>query len=112
MAVHGTLKGGLYEKIYENSLCIELTDLRIPYSQQEEFRVNYKNQFVGKLIPDLIVDHKVIVDTKSVEKINGNYISQMLSYLSITELEIGLIINFRNQSLEFKRISKLKDYYK
>ena len=112
MTVHGTLKGGLYEKIYENALCIELAEMGLSFAQQEEFEVHYKNQFVGKLIPDLIVENKVIVDTKSTESINGNHISQMLSYLSITGLEIGLIINFKNQSLKFKRISKLKDYRK
>lgn len=110
MTVHRELKGGLNEKIYENALCIELQHQNIPYSQQTEFPVQYRGNEVGKLIPDLLVHNNVIVEAKSVDCLNGAHYSQILSYLAITGLEVGLLINFRNQSLEFKRVSNLNNY--
>ena len=112
MTVHRELKGGLNEKIYENALCIELEHQNIPFSQQTEFPVHYRGNEVGKLIPDLLVSNNVIVEAKSVDGLNGAHYSQILSYLAITGLEVGILINFKNQSLEFKRVSKLNNYPK
>jgi GxxExxY protein len=106
MQVHSTLKSGLLEKIYENALCVELAYSEILFSQQESFAVHYRDKFVGKLVPDLIVEGKVIVDTKCVSELDSNHVAQMLSYLAVTGLEVGLLINFRNKSLEFRRIAK------
>ncbi|MFC4991790.1 GxxExxY protein [Rubritalea tangerina] len=106
MRVHSVLKSGLVEKIYENALCVELAHMGIAYSQQQAFQVHYREQLVGKLVPDLLVASVVIVDTKCVSELNSNHVSQMLSYLSVTGMEVGLVINFRNKSLEFKRIAR------
>jgi len=110
MSVHNSLKNGLKENIYENAVCVELLHLNIQYNQQKAFPVHYREKLVGKLIPDLIAENAVIVDAKCVEAISAEHISQMLGYLTITGLEIGLIINFNHRSLEVKRIAKLKNY--
>lgn len=106
--VHRTLRNGLVEKIYKNSLCLEFAAQRIAFSQQSEYPVFYRSKIVGKLIPDLIVDDKVVVDTKVVENFTNNHISQILSYLNITGLEVGLLLNFKHSSLGIKRIAKFK----
>jgi len=108
--VHNTLKNGLNEKIYENSLCVEFPHRNIFFSQQAQFPVSYRNKPVGKLIPDLIVAENVIVDTKVVEDFNASHTSQILSYLNITGLEVGLLLNFKHASLKIKRITKLNNY--
>jgi GxxExxY protein len=105
MEVHRDLRNGLDEKLYENALCIEFADQGIYFDQQKVHTVFYKNRPIGNLIPDLIVDHSVIVDTKVVEAFNDAHISQMIGYLKITGLKVGLLINFKHASLKVKRIT-------
>lgn len=105
MTVHRTLGPGLDEKIYENSLAIELAEQQICFSQQEIFPVRYRGRYVGKLITDLIVDSKIIVETKVADHIVDVHIAQVLSYLSITGLQVGIILNFKPASLTIKRIA-------
>ena len=85
MAVHRAMGPGLDEKIYENSMCIELAELGIAFSQQDQFPAFYKNHFVGKLITDLIVANKIILELKVADSISETHIAQALSYLTITK---------------------------
>ena len=105
MEVHRELRNGLDKKIHENALCIEFADMGIHFDQQKSHLVFYKQRPVGKLIPDLIVDNFVIVDTKVVDAFNDAHISQMIGYLKITGLQVGLLINFKHASLKVKRIT-------
>lgn len=89
MKVHRTLKPGLDEKLYENALVIELTKLGHRVDQQKSFEVRYDGQLIGQLIPDLVVDSELIVDTKVVVAFNDAHFAQMLGYLNITGFEIG-----------------------
>lgn len=66
--------------------------------------MTYKGVLVGKYVPDLIVAGKVVVDTKVIDHIGDHEIGQMLNYLKITGLKLGLIINFKKARLERKRI--------
>ncbi len=104
MRVLNELKPGLDEKIYENALVVELQELGIPIEQQRRVDVRYKGQHVGLLIPDLIVGGQIIVDTKVVSVFNESHVAQMIGYLAITGLELGLLINFKNSKLEWKRV--------
>lgn len=104
MEVLNTLGHGLHEKPYENSLVVEFQKNGIQYSQQQRFNVLYKDVMVGEYIPDLIVDNKIVVDTKVIEKITDHEIGQMINYLKITKLRVGLIINFKYARLEWKRV--------
>jgi GxxExxY protein len=96
---------GLHEKIYENALVVEFELRDITYSQQEEFDVLYKTVPVGKYVPDLISHEKIVVDTKTIEKITEHERGKMLNYLKITGLKVGLIINFKHSKLEWKRVA-------
>lgn len=104
MEVLNELGHGLNEKPYENSLVIEFGLQAIPYRQQPRFNVEYKNVVVGEYIPDLICFDAIVVDTKTIEKITGHEIGQMLNYLKITGLRLGLILNFKHAKLEWKRV--------
>lgn len=66
--------------------------------------MHYRGHFIGKLIPDLIVDGMVIADPKVVTTFNETHIAQMLGYLNITGLEVALLLNFKNAKLEWKRV--------
>ena len=98
------LKPGLDEKLYENALIIELAASGHAVEQQREYPVYYKSHFIGKLVPDLIVDGAVIADPKVVTAFNDTHIAQMLGYLNITGLEVALLLNFKEAMLTWKRV--------
>jgi len=95
---------GLHEKPYENALAVEFNHRGIFFEQQRSFPVLWRNVKVGEYIPDLIAYGKVIVDTKTIDRITDIERGQMLNYLRITGLPVGLIINFKKSKLEWERI--------
>ena len=95
---------GLHEKIYENCLCVELRLRNISYNQQERHQVLYKGGLIREYIPDLVVQHKLIVDTKTIDRITDHERGQMLNYLRITTLPVGIILNFKHARLEWERL--------
>ena len=104
MAVLNELRPGLDEKLHENALVIELVARGHTVDQQREFPVSYRGHFIGKLVPDLIVDGRVIADPKVVTAFNDTHIAQMLGYLNITDLEVALLLNFKEARLNWKRV--------
>ena len=104
MAVLNELKPGLDEKLYENALIIELVARGHVVEQQCEHPVHYRGHFIGKLVPDLIVDGKVIADPKVVSAFSDTHMAQMLGYLNITGLEVALLLNFKESKLNWKRV--------
>jgi GxxExxY protein len=95
---------GLNEKIYENSLTVLFKLNNIVFDQQRRFPVHFRGVEVGEFVPDLIAFGSVIVDTKVIDRITDHERGQMLNYLRITKLRIGLILNFKNARLEFERV--------
>jgi GxxExxY protein len=95
---------GLNEKCYENALVVEFRLRAISFSQQRQFEVLYKNERVGLFVPDLIAYDQVIVDAKVIDRITDVERGQMLNYLRITKLRVGLILNFKHAKLEWERI--------
>ena len=104
MEVLNGLRPGLDEKIYENSLVLELIAQGHQVEQQRRFPVHYRGHLVGTLIPDIFVDEKVIVDPKVVEAFTNDHIARMLGYLAISELELALLLNFKFAKLRWKRV--------
>ena len=104
MEVLNGLRPGLDEKIYENSLVLELIAQGHQVEQQRRFPVHYRGHLVGTLIPDILVDEKVIVDPKVVEAFTNDHIAQMIGYLAISELELALLLNFKFAKLRWKRV--------
>lgn len=102
--VHRVLGHGLNEKPYENALVRELNLRGIAYEQQPRYPVEYKGICVGEFIPDLVVLGVIVVDTKTIDRITDQEIGQMLNYLRITGLRVGLIINFKRRRLETRRV--------
>jgi GxxExxY protein len=75
-----------------------------PFRQQPTFDVLYKRQKVGVLIPDLIAFNSIVVDTKVIDRITDHERGLMLNYLRITNLRVGVILNFKHRRLEWERI--------
>jgi GxxExxY protein len=106
IAVHQELRPGLDEKLYERALCIELAERNIYFEQQPKYEVRYKAHFLGHLIPDLVVEKTLIVDAKCVESFTSLHEAQMIGYLSITGLDVALLLNFKSWPLGKKRITR------
>ena len=104
MTVLNTLKPGLNEKAYENALVIELRKRGRRVDHQRRFDVRYEGIVVDTLIPDLILDDLVIVDPKVTETFTDTHVARMMGYLTITELRLALLINFKFADLRWKRI--------
>lgn len=103
--VLNTLGHGLTERPYENALVREFVLRGIPYVQQPRYPVDYKDCRVGEFIPDLVVFDRVIVDAKVVERLSEQEAGQIINYLRVTGLRVGLILNFRHPRLDCRRFA-------
>jgi GxxExxY protein len=104
MEVLNEIGHGFHEKIYENALVVEFGLRQIPVVQQPDFPVIYKSVNVGSYVPDLICFGLVVVDAKTIEEITDHEIGKMLNYLKVTNLQVGMLLNFKHPKLEFKRV--------
>jgi GxxExxY protein len=104
MAVLNELKPGLDEKLYEKALVLELQARGHSVEQQREYPVRYRGELIDKLVPDLLIDGKVIADPKVATAFSDAHIAQMLGYLSITGLEVAILLNFKGAKLQWKRV--------
>jgi GxxExxY protein len=95
LKIHKQYGPGLFESIYESILCLELDKLHIAYKRQASIRVYHDGVDIGiGFIPDLVIEEKLIVELKSVEKLAEVHHKQILSYLKLMNLKLGLLINF------------------
>ncbi|MFP9098473.1 GxxExxY protein [Flavobacterium sp. RHBU_24] len=92
--VYNELGYGFLEKVYQNALCIELTQRGFKVEAQKKIRVYYKGQEVGFYIADLIINDILILELKACECLTDDCEYQLLNYLKATDCEIGLILNF------------------
>jgi GxxExxY protein len=102
-AVHNTLGCGLLEKVYENSLAWKLELRKQKVALQKEFRVIYREKEVGIYYADIVVDDKVIIEVKAVEDLDDIHRAQLMNYLRISGLRVGLLMNFAKTKLEYER---------
>ena len=102
--VSNCLGVGFLEKIYENALKFEIEQKGLTVETPRQHSVIYKGVNLGHYQTDLLVDDKVIVEVKSVEKISSIHWAQLLNYLKITGFKVGLVINFGKPKVEFKRV--------
>jgi GxxExxY protein len=100
--IHNTLGAGFIESVYENSLKIELNKIGIFVPKKAELDVFYEGQLVGHFIPDIWIRDTLIVEVKAVQGLSKVHEVQLVNYLTATNIDIGLLINF-GPSVEVKR---------
>jgi GxxExxY protein len=98
--VHRHLGPGLPEIAYERALCMELSASGLAYRRQVPMPIVYKGEIVAEHRPDLVVAETVVVDIKSVDRLAPVHSAQMRTYLRITGLEVGLLLNFNEPVLK------------
>ncbi len=104
MTVLNEIGHGFHEKIYENALALAFEDKGLSFSQQKNYNVMFQGRSVGAFMPDFVVEDKIIVELKTIDKIGPIEKGQVLNYLRASKLALGLIFNFKNQKLEWQRI--------
>lgn len=104
MAVHRNLGGGNFtENIFHRALLLELTDMGMLFESEKELPVHYKGKLIGKKRIDVLVDEKVLVELKAVNQLEKIHFNQVINYLKLFNLEVGLLVNFGTESLQIKR---------
>ena len=101
--VHNALGAGFLEAVYTNALTVELRHRGVSVERNAVFDVVYRGVSVGRYVADLVVDRKVIVETKVAKAIDPVHRAQVSNYLRASGLEVGLVMNF-SSSLQFKRV--------
>ncbi|MBW8771817.1 MAG: GxxExxY protein [Gemmatimonadetes bacterium] len=110
IAVHKNLGPGLLEGVYQKSLCAELQRTEIPFKKEKVFPVYYRGVHIGEQRLDLVVADRVVLELKAVDGLAMVHRAQLLTYLRISNLTIGLLINFGTEMIQVKRV--LNDYHK
>lgn len=103
-SVYKTLGFGFLEKVYENSMLIDLSARNRQVQQQVPIDVHYNGFKVGKYFADLFVDRRVIVEIKAVENLIPEHELQLINYLKATEVEVGLLLNFGPQPRFIRKV--------
>jgi GxxExxY protein len=108
MTVHRALGNGFQEVIYQRALAMEMRLADINYSREHEMPIYYRNEEIGTRRVDFFVEGSISVELKAISKLEEIHFAQAINYLEAYNLEIGLLINFGEPSLIFKRISNKK----
>ena len=101
--VYNTLGYGFLEKVYERAMMIELKKHGLNCERQKSINVYYDDENVGEYFADILVEKKVIVELKAVEKLLKKHETQLYNYLKATDVEVGLVLNFGEEA-KFKRM--------
>jgi len=102
--IYKELGPGYLESVYEDALCYELEQLKIPFQRQVELDIHYKdNIFKRRFRADLLVQNKVLVENKSIKKTTNQDEAQLINYLKTTRLKVGLLFNFGAKKFEMVR---------
>jgi GxxExxY protein len=105
MEVHNNLGSGFLEIVYKDALEYELKNSKIEFEREKMYDIKYKDIILPhKFYADLIVYDKIILDLKSVSEINDKHLAQMINYLKVSGIKLGLIVNFGDLDLNFKRV--------
>ena len=102
--VHNVLGAGFLEKVYENALVNEFGKRGIQVETQKEISVLYKGESVGDYYADIMVDGKIIIELKAVDKLSRLHEAQLLNYLKATGIKLGYLINMGTRRVEYKRL--------
>src|SRR4051812_9806064 len=102
--VANVLGAGFLEKDYERALLRELAVRGVNAKAQVSFPVCYKGLCVGEYVPDLVVEGKVIVELKCVDRLANEHLAQCINYLKASGFPVALLINFQRPKVEWKRI--------
>ena len=105
--VHNGLGCGFFEKVYQEALAIELTEMGIPFEREKHLPILYHGKVLDcDYIADFVVDGKVILELKAVTEMNTLFEAQLINYMKATHIKVGYLINFGQERLYYKRFAR------
>jgi GxxExxY protein len=108
MKVHATLGNGFQEVIYQRALEIEMEEACLRFAREFNMPVLYKGKQIGERRVDFFVEEKIMVELKAIIQLENVHLAQAKNYLEAYNMQVGLLINFGAQSLQFKRLENRK----
>jgi len=107
MEIHKTLGCGFLEPVYQEALTYEFTQQNIPFQREKVLTITYKNiELERKYVADFVCFDKIIIELKALSQLVSEHESQVLNYLKATGYRLGLLVNFGEKSLRYKRLIK------
>ena len=103
MKVHAYFGPGFPEMVYQKSLMIELEGAGLKFAAGTERSIHYNGRLVGHKWLDLIVEEQILIDIKAIKEVDKSCYNQIINYLKVFDLEVGLLLNFGSESLQAKR---------
>ena len=97
------LGAGFLESVYQNALVIVLHEKGLTLERDHPLAVSFHGQIVGQFYADIMVEDKIILELKAVSALTDIHKAQVINYLKATGIEVGLLINFGNPKLEYRR---------
>ena len=105
--VHNELGCGFLEKVYQEALAIQMTEMNIPFEREKHLKVFYHGKCLQcDYIADSVVDDKVILELKAVTEMDNVFKAQTINYLKITGYKVGFLMNFGQEEFQFKRLAR------
>ncbi|MBI1782174.1 MAG: GxxExxY protein [Sphingobacteriales bacterium] len=108
MRVHAAMGNGFQEVIYQRALEIEMNESGLEFAREYSMKVFYKGHEIGERRVDFFVEGKIMVELKAIVLLENVHLAQAKNYLEAYNVEVGLLLNFGNTSLEFKRLENKK----
>ena len=102
------LGSGFLESVYEKSLLVALKQKGLEAEMQKPIKVDFRGHVVGDFFADLIVEEKILIELKAIRQLAPQHEAQIINYLKATGIETGLLLNFGNPRLEYKRFTRQK----
>ena len=103
--VSNELGCGFLESVYERALLIALHEEGLNAAAQVPLKVDFRGNCVGEFFADIVVGSEVLVELKAAKAIAPEHVAQVLNYLKATGLQVGLLVNFGNAKLEYRRFN-------
>lgn len=108
--VSNELGCGYLESVYQNALSIALEEKGLNHKKEMPLDVRFRGQVVGQFYADIVVEEKVIIELKAVKTLAQEHFAQTLNYLHGTGMEVGLLVNFGQPTLEYRRLERRKNF--
>jgi len=108
MEVHNRLGNGFQEVIYQRALSIELNLNNIEHAREQEMDIYYREEKIGTRRVDFMINNEISVEIKAIKELDDVHLAQALNYLETYNLQVGLLINFGANKLQFKRLHNKK----
>lgn len=107
--VHKELGCGFLERVYQEALSIQMTEMGIPFEREKHLNVYYHDKCLQcDYIADFVVDGKIILELKAVTDMNKSFKAQIINYLKVTGYQVGFLMNFGQENFHFERLIRYK----